>query len=256
MGKQTLFLALAIIATGICMSQSVAGRRACRRMKAPRPPVANQPSDRPSHAQVDGVEIKAAHQKVLKVLAAMLPRHSASHHPLDDEIARRWFDKFIDACDPRRMYFTVGDIRRFEQHRDELDDHARRGDLSFAELVRDVYARRLLQATKWGGELLDEHHDFTVDEQFELRPAQFAVDEGALRERWRQRVKHELLVEKAAGLAEDRAITKLRARYDRVAQDRQLIDEELYEIFLNALCQAYGPHCAYYGERTLARFRI
>ncbi len=255
MGKQASFLALAILAASVCTSQSVASRRACRRTMAPRPPATNQPSDPSARAQADGAGIKAAHQKALKELAAMLPRHTASHHPLDDEIARRWFDKFIDACDPRRMYFTAGDIRRFAQHRDDLDDHARRGDLSFAELVRDVYARRLLQTTEWGGKLLDEHHDFTVDEQFELRPAQFAADAVALQERWRKRVKHELLVEKAAGLAEDRAIIKLRTRYGRVAQDRQLNDEELYEIFLNALCQAYGPHCAYYGERTLARFR-
>lgn len=256
MGKRALVLALAIIAANVCVSQSVAGRRACRRIKAPRPPATDRPSDPPAHAQVEGEGIKAAHQKALKALAVILPRYDASHHPLDDEIARRWCDKFIDACDPRRMYFTVGDIRRFAQHRDDLDDRAHRGDFSFAELVRDVYARRLLQTTKWGAEFLNEQHDFTVDEQFELRPAQFTADAVALRERWRKRVKYELLVEKAAALTEDRVITKLRTRYRRVAQECQLGDEELYEIFLNALARAYGPHNAYLGERTLARFRM
>jgi len=175
---------------------------------------------------------------------------------LDEEIACRWFDGFIDALDPRRMYFTGEDIRRFARHRDDLDDQALRGDLSFAELVREAYAKRVQQATTWGDEFLGERHDFTANEWFEVHPANFATNATALRERWRKRVKYELLVEKSLGLNKGRAIAKLRTRYRRIAQENRLDDdEELYEIFLDAFARSYGPHNAYLGERTLVRFR-
>jgi len=201
-------------------------------------------------------DAKAVHRKALSVLAVVLPRDHLSHHPLDEEIAGRWFDLFINKLDPRRMYFTAGDIRRFAEHRGDLVDHARRGELSFADLVRDTYAERLRQATTMGIELLDERHDFTKDEQFELRPKGFPKDADALRERWRKRVKFEILVERSAGLSRDRAVARLRARYRRVARENRLDDdEELYELYLDAFARSFGPHNWYLGERTLAGFR-
>ena len=78
-------------------------------------------------AQDQDEDARAVHKDVLRALAIILPRDHLSHHPLDGEIARRWFHLFIDTLDPRHMYFTAGDIRRFAQHRNTLDDHARRG---------------------------------------------------------------------------------------------------------------------------------
>ncbi len=159
--------------------------------------------------------------------------------------------------DSRRLYFTAEDIRRFTKYRDKLDDHARRGDLSFADLVRDTYGKRLRQATKAQVELLNERHDFTADEHFVVHPATSPADEKALRERWRKRVKYDLLVERSAGLTMERAIAKLRTRYQRVGRENRFADnEDLYELFLNAFARSFGPHNWYLGNRTLARFEI
>jgi carboxyl-terminal processing protease len=207
-------------------------------------------------AQNQAEDGKPVYRKALSALAIMLPRDHPAHHPLNDEIARRWFDLFIRELDPRRVYFTAKDIRRFAEHRGDLDDHARRGDLSFADLVRDTYVQRLRQATRIGIELLDERHDFTRDERFELHPESFPAHGEALRDRWRKRVKYEILVERSSGLTMDRAVAKLRARYRRMARENQFDDdEELYELFLDAFTRSFGPHNRYLGEGTLERFR-
>ena len=207
-------------------------------------------------AQDQAEDAKAVHSKVLKALAITLPRDHLTHHPLDDDIAHRWCDLFIRELDPRRVYFSAEDIRQFTKHRSDLDDHARRGDVSFADLVRDTYANRLRQATNIAIEMLDVQHDFTADEQFELNPEEFPENRAALRERWRKRVKYKILVERSSGLSREDAVTKLCARYRRIARDKQLEDdEELYELFLDSFARSFGPHNRYYGKRTFTRFR-
>lgn len=207
-------------------------------------------------AQGQDQDGKTVHRKALKALAIILPRDHSAHHPLNDEIARRWFDLFIRELDPRRVYFSASDIRRFAEHRGDLDDHARRGDLSYANLVRDTFVERLREATKIGIELLEERHDFTTDEEFELHPEDFPENHEALRDRWRKRVKYEILVERSCGLSFDGAVAKLRARYRRVARENQFEDDdELYELFLDAFARSFGPHNRYLGERTLVKFR-
>jgi len=77
-----------------------------------------------------------------------------------------------------------------------------------------------------------------------------------LRNRWRKRVKYEILVERSNGLTIDRAVAKLRARYRRVARDNQFDnDEDLYELFLHTFTRSFGPHNWYLGEQTLEGFR-
>ena len=87
-------------------------------------------------------------------------------------------------------------IRRLGAFRNELDDHARRGDLSFAHKVRASYATRVRQTTKMLTELAGEPHDFSRDESFETHPEGFPADTRALRDRCRKKVKYDLLVER------------------------------------------------------------
>ena len=128
--------------------------------------------------------------------------------------------------------------------------------MSFALLAGRTFTRRVQQATKWGEAFLSNEHDFNADEEFDLKPEQFPVGMRALRERWRLRVKHDLLAQRAIGLTEQQAVEKLRARYRRIARENSDSDErELLELFLDSLARTYDPHSAYLGERTLIQFR-
>lgn len=201
-------------------------------------------------------EAQREYEENIKVVAELLPKKHITRRSLDDETSRLWFDTFLNDLDPRRLYFTSQDLDRFRKHRDALDDHARKGDVSFALLVGRTFARRVDQTTKWGEAFLLEKHDFTADEKFEPEPEQLADGKRALRERWRLRVKHDLLSQGLLGLSEQQAIEKLRTRYRRIARENLYSDErELLELFLDSLARTYDPHSGYLGERTLIQFR-
>lgn len=201
-------------------------------------------------------EAQQEYEENIKAVADLLPKRHITRRPLNDETSRLWFDRFLNDLDPRRLYFTSQDIDRFRKHRDALDDHARRGDVSFALLVGRTFTRRVKQATKWGEAFLAKKHDFTANEEFVLKPEQFADGRRELRERWRLRVKHDLLTQRTLGLTEQQAVEKLRTRYRRIAQENSYSDErELLELFLDSLARTYDPHSAYLGERTLIQFR-
>lgn len=201
-------------------------------------------------------QTREAHQNALRKLADLLPRKHPSHHPLDDEIAARWFQEFLGVLDPRRIYLTSDDIQRFARYRSRLDDQARRGDLSFPDLVRKTYRKRLRQANETGIDWLQKTHALESDERFVPFPKEYVADESELMLRWKRRVLFDLLEEQSSGLSKDRAVKKLRERYQRVLkQNRFCSDEELYEVFLDTFAKSFGPHNGYFGETTLDRFR-
>jgi len=71
---------------------------------------------------------------------------------------------------------------------------------------------------------------------------------------FRMNLKYEFLLDRAAGIDNEQTRKRLRARHARI-EAAGTDDEELFEIFLTALGQAYDPHTAYLSERTLDMFR-
>jgi len=71
-------------------------------------------------------------RQITLAVRSYLEREHFTRRPIDDEIARRWFDIFLEALDPMKIYFLQSDIDGFLQRRDTLDDLVKRGDVSFA----------------------------------------------------------------------------------------------------------------------------
>jgi carboxyl-terminal processing protease len=193
------------------------------------------------------------HGKIVKVMAHVMPQLHLSRHPLDDEISHRWFENFLEALDPRRMYFTRQDVARFAKSRDQLDELAKRGDIALPLSMRDTLMERVAQTTIWGREFARAKHDFTLEETCTVQHADFAADLGQLRERWRKQIKYELLLSKADGVEGAKAFEHLDTRYSRL-RARGMNDEELIETFLSALAKSYDPHSEYLHEDTLRIF--
>jgi carboxyl-terminal processing protease len=211
----------------------------------------------PLLAQQEQHDSQAIHGESLLRIAALMERDHLAKPEINDEIGRRWLGLLIDDLDPWRIYFTREDIRRFEQHRNALDEQARRGDLAFADLIRETYSKRLREATEQGLSLLQQQHDFTTDEAFELRPEAFPEDREAQSERRRKYVKYQMLVERLQGRSFAEAAASLSARYRRIASDKSFEDDnQWYEIFLDAFARSFDPQSGFLGERTLVHFRL
>ena len=91
---------------------------------------------------------------------------------------------------------------------------------------------------------------------------QYPKDPNEARERWRKRIKYDLLVMKTEKEGKEKkegkeAIDKLRKRYHSFAKRmHQTNADELLEIYLNSLTTSFDPHTSYMSPDTQNDFDI
>jgi carboxyl-terminal processing protease len=192
-------------------------------------------------------------------LLRLLSREHISRRPFDGELASRAVDLFLQMLDPWKLYFYEKDVQTFRQVAPQLPEALARGDLTFPYQVYRVMIARVDERAAIAEQLVQMEHDFTVDEEIirDRKALEYPRDESEARERWRQRVKYELLTLKAEGTEGEAAREKLSRRYRTFAKRmHQMDDEELLEMFLTAVCNAYDPHSSYMSPSTLENFEI
>ena len=195
-----------------------------------------------------------------RLVCSMINRYHINHGEIDDSVSPRLLDRFIEMLDPQKVYFLKQDIDEFSRLRTQLDDLVKQGDVSFAYDVFDIYRRRFDSRIDHAHKLIDMEHDFTLDEEldtdFEAR--EWASTDAELNERWRQRVKFEVL-NRTLDMDED--ITEVRDRLHkrhntllRSVHDTE--SAEVLEMFLSSLTHCFDPHSSYMSPQTLEEFRI
>ena len=198
-------------------------------------------------------------RRVTLAVTSFLNQDHLSRRNLDDEISQRCLKSYLDALDPMKLYFTQADIDHFSRWRNSLDDLVKQGHVKFAFDVFKVYLKRLDERMKDVSQLLEEEHDFTVDEFLDTNFDDMAYPQDAAeaKDRWRLRIKYDLLIQKAAKTEPKEAREKLARRYRTYAQNKHQTDgEELIETFLSALATSYDPHTSYMSPGTLENFNI
>ncbi len=202
-------------------------------------------------------------RNVTNLVTTLVKRDHLTQHPLDDEISQRGLKSFLDALDPMKMYFYQSDIDEFMKQRNSLDDMLNKKDVSFAYTVFDRFLTRVDQRVNTINQLLGREFDFTRTEYLVTDPdaVHYAQNATESEDRWRRRIKYDLLVLKNAE-KEDSADSedpreRLRRRYRSFAKRMHQTDEdELLEIFLTAVTSSYDPHTTYMSASTLENFRI
>ncbi len=213
-----------------------------------------------------------------------------SRHPFDKTISERCLKEFLKALDPMKVYFYQSDVNKFAEHKDDLSDWIRKGDfdtfLNFGYMVFRTFLQRVDERVKVVDELLALPHDFTVDEEMVVdRDAlQYPRDPVEAYERWRKRIKYDLLVMKAtkkddrkeagadqksgAGAAKPEpvktekeeakeAIDRLTRRYHSFAKRMHQYDsDELLEMYLNSFTTSFDPHTDYMSPKSQKNFDI
>ena len=203
------------------------------------------------------------------VTVAVLPLLRTEHlsgHPLDDEISQRCVKTFLKSLDPMKVYFYQSDVDRFMQWQNELDDLAVSGKsgkidqfISFGYMVFGVFLERIDERVGFVDELLSMEHDFTVDEQMVADPdvAHYARNRDEAWEKWRKRIKYDLLMQKVDEVEGQEAVEKLTRRYHSFAKRmHQMEGEELLEMYLTAMTTAFDPHTTYMSPSTAETFGI
>ncbi len=198
---------------------------------------------------------------VAKVVTGILQEGHVTKPKIDEDISKRLFLRFLKDLDPGKMYLLAGDIDEFRKQETELGELLLKGDVGFAYKVFGRLSQRIGQRLPVIDELLDAKHDFTVKEYLNTdnAKAEYAKDSEELRERWRKRIKFDLLLEKLGTkpLPEAEAKKKIHDRYHGFARRmKQLDNYDLLEIYLSALSASLDPHGAYMSPNMVEDFAI
>jgi carboxyl-terminal processing protease len=220
-------------------------------------------------------------------VSSLLSQQHLLRHPLDKEMSERCLKSFLKAIDPMKVYFYQSDIDNFMQHKDELCDAIRKGDVNFAYTVFRTFLERVDERIKMVDELLAKPQDFTVDENMvvDRDSVQYSRDPAEALDRWRKRIKYDLLVLKVNKKDDEEADKpsdapkkektvksetpkteeeqakdvreKLARRYHSFAKRMHQIDGgELLEMYLNAFTTSFDPHTDYMSPATQEDFDI
>lgn len=197
--------------------------------------------------------------KTAQMVAGMVSSRHINHPAIDDALSAKMMAQFIKIWDPQKLYFLMSDIDDFEKDRTSLDDQILAGNVEFANKVFERFKLRMIDRAEKVGAQIDAEHDFTVDETMIRDPddLKWAVDEAELNERWRKRVKYDLLILKMDGTDLADARKRLHKRYhtNRIFLE-QTEPHEVLELYLSSMTHSLDPHSSYMSPKTQEDFRI
>ena len=202
---------------------------------------------------------RSSDQKTTLMVSDMVTRYHISQRKIDDDVSQRLIRRFLQEIDPQKLYLTQPEVDRLNRYSTQLDDLIKVGNVDFAYLAYDLYLKNAKLQLSRVHDLIDAPHDFTLDEELvidaENRP--WAKDEAELKERWRKRIKYDLLTLRLDGTDIDEARERLHKRYTNVAHTlEQTEDSEKLESYLSALTHCFDPHSSYMSPETLEDFQI
>jgi carboxyl-terminal processing protease len=206
-----------------------------------------------------GAEI--ASSNVVRLTAEVLERSQFAHHPLDDDLAAKFLDRYLDTLDASRTLFFQSDQDEFSSLRHSLAaDTRRNGNLGPAHTIFGRYLQRLDQRAEFVTASLQKgNFDFSGYDRYEFDRAEAARprDLAAAQVLWLEQLRAEYLAEKLNGKTPDEIGKTLIGRQTRMVQMMKNFDDgEVTEIYLNALAHVYDPHSDYFGPEEAKNFSI
>jgi len=209
----------------------------------------------------DTTSSRATEAAVTRVTASLLGSSQLAHHPLDEQLAGKLLDRYTDALDGTRSLLLGTDLDELAPVRATLAQKTRvEGDTQAAHLIFARYLQRLRQQVEFDTHLLrSERFTFTgrdqllIDRTHEERPRDLAAAHAL----WRQQLRAEVLEEKlAVKPPKDIAATLIRRHEQQLKTMSALGNEEVLEIYLDALAHVYDPHSDYLDKESMASFSI
>ena len=157
------------------------------------------------------------------------------------------------------IYFLQSDIDSFAEKKTSLDDLVRRGDVNFAYEVYDRFLERVDERIPIVEALLKQKLNFNQKESIVIDrdTAVWAKTQAEVHDKWRRRIKYDLLVQKMEKVGPQEARKKLLRRYTSFAKRmHQMNADELLETYLSSLTSSLDPHTSFMSPGTLENFEI
>ena len=200
-------------------------------------------------------------ETIVEMIGQLEQRHYAKHR-YDDDMSSAHLDSYIESLDRGKMFFTATDLAEFEKYRTTMDDQLHEGNLVAGFEIFNRFQQRLEERMENVVETLPQQvqaMDFTVDESFPVDADEWdwARTTAELDDRWRKRIKNEVLSLKLAKKPAEEIVPTLVKRYNsQLKRVRQYNNQDVFQIYANALTELYDPHTNYLSPRRSENFNI
>ncbi|MEX1042265.1 MAG: carboxy terminal-processing peptidase [Pirellulaceae bacterium] len=199
-------------------------------------------------------------RQISRMVSRLLLRDHLSNMPLDEKMSHRAFDSFLKNLDPLKVFFLQSDYDELVQKRDTIHEQIRSGNTEFAQTVFNRFQKRVDERVATVEKLLAEHEfDFSQEESFvtDGEALKYPQNEAEAVDRWRKRLKYDLLTQKADDKTEEEARERINKRYRSFAKRMgQTSDDEKLEMFLTSFTSSFDPHTTYMSPANLENFYI
>jgi carboxyl-terminal processing protease len=210
-------------------------------------------------AAVWPLKATATEAQAAQLSARFLTRFHYDAQPLDDAMSARVYAAYFKLLDSEKVFFTQGDMAKFEPLKTKLDDAIWNQDLNAPFSIFNVYVQRAVERMGYARELLKKGFDFSANDSytFDRKNASWPKDQAELDDLWRKRTMNDWLRLKLAGKPDAEIRKTLDKRYasyiDRV---KQLDGEDAFQTFMTAYSNTTDPHTDYLGPRDAENFDI
>ncbi len=195
-------------------------------------------------------------------LVEQLEENHYSKLPYDDKLSAEHLDAYLEALDGGKMFFTAQDVAEFQKYRTTMDEQLPKGNLEAGYAIFNRFQERLEARLESLLENMPERiaaMDFTIDESYELDPEgrQWASTQEELDDLWRKHLKNQVLSLRLADKETEEIPETLTRRYrNQLNRVKQYNNQDVFQIYANALTELYDPHTNYFSPRRSENFNI
>ena len=195
-----------------------------------------------------------------QAVAYVLTHYHYSREPLDPALSARIFDEYLKELDAGHDYFTQADVDSFAAYRNTLGASIKKGDLTPAFSIYSLFRARFDARMAYVATLLDKEPDLKDDESLPVgdgaEAETWAAGPRELDERWRKRIKNEVIDLMLNGKEWPQASATLQRRYRTLAEGMAKIgSDEVFDSFMNAYAKALDPHTEYFAPVEYQQFK-
>ena len=200
-------------------------------------------------------------RQVAATVGRLLEQGHYSRWKLGPEMSARILETYLEDLDYDKAFLTQGDVNQLSaQYGANIGERVLLGDLGPAKAIYDIFKARVEERIAKVHQLLWKDYNFTSNRFVDLdrRKKRWPANVYESDSLWTDRIEGELLQEKLNKFAAADSGPKVVARrYDGLlkgVEDRG--EEDIDEIFLNAVAESYDPHSEYMGRSNLESFEI
>ena len=197
---------------------------------------------------------------IVKELVKLFEEVHYKKVPFNDSLSSIVYDNIIKSLDGGKNYLLQADIDAFETYRNTILNDFKKGDLSSAYYMFNVFEERYLERMHFAVSQIDQDFDFTSKERFtaDREELNWFKNDKEAEKNWEERVKYDLL---RLRLASSDSVTiednkeSLRERYaGLISQAEKTNNNDVFQVLMNAFTSSIDPHTNYFNPSFAMAF--